>query len=115
MKKEGPNPAWLNKLMFAIEEKQRSDLARDLHDSVLQDMISLKHQSEMFLADFEKDKVCTNQIRQRLINMNEQMSAVIQTTRETCQEPEAAAVVRSRTCQSPFETGGAASGVLIDR
>ncbi|MDI5790494.1 histidine kinase [Bacillus licheniformis] len=36
--------------MFAIEEKQRSDLARDLHDSVLQDMISLKHQSEMFLA-----------------------------------------------------------------
>ncbi|KYC72432.1 hypothetical protein B4092_3562 [Bacillus licheniformis] len=86
VKKEGPNPAWLNKLMFAIEEKQRSDLARDLHDSVLQDMISLKHQSEMFLADFEKDKVCTNQIRQRLINMNEQMSAVIQTTRETCQE-----------------------------
>ncbi|UAY68807.1 ATP-binding protein [Bacillus paralicheniformis] len=86
VKKEGPNPAWLNKLMFAIEEKQRSDLARDLHDSVLQDMISLKHQSEMFLADFEKDKVCTNQIRQRLINMNEQMSTVIQTTRETCQE-----------------------------
>ena len=86
VKKEGPNPAWLNKLMFAIEEKQRSDLARDLHDSVLQDMISLKHQSEMFLANFEKDKVCTNQIRQRLINMNEQMSTVIQTTRETCQE-----------------------------
>ncbi|MFC1286041.1 ATP-binding protein [Bacillus paralicheniformis] len=86
VKKEGPNPAWLNKLMFAIEEKQRSDLARDLHDSVLQDMISLKHQSEMFVADFEKDKVCTNQIRQRLINMNEQMSTVIQTTRETCQE-----------------------------
>ncbi|MCF7616780.1 ATP-binding protein [Bacillus sonorensis] len=86
VKKEGPNPAWLNKLMFAIEEKQRSDLARDLHDSVLQDMISLKHQSEMFLADFEKDKVCTSQIQQRLINMNEQMSNVIQTTRETCQE-----------------------------
>ncbi|MFN2744079.1 MULTISPECIES: ATP-binding protein [Bacillus] len=86
VKQEGPNPAWLNKLMFAIEEKQRSDLARDLHDSVLQDMISLKHQGEMFLADFEKDKVCTNQIRQRLINMNEQMSTVIQTTRETCQE-----------------------------
>ncbi|WP_187444585.1 ATP-binding protein [Bacillus swezeyi] len=86
VKKEGPNPAWLNKLMFAIEEKQRSDLARDLHDSVLQDMISLKHQSEMFLADFEKDKVCTNQIRQRLINMNEHMSNVIQMTRETCQE-----------------------------
>ncbi|QAT67950.1 histidine kinase [Bacillus glycinifermentans] len=86
VKKEGPNPAWLNKLMFAIEEKQRSDLARDLHDSVLQDMISLKHQSEMFLADFEKDKVCTAEIEQRLVNMNEQMSNVIQMTRETCQE-----------------------------
>lgn len=86
VKKEGPNPAWLNKLMFAIEEKQRSDLARDLHDSVLQDMISLKHQSEMFLADFDKDKVCTTQIKQKLVNMNEQMSNVIQMTRETCQE-----------------------------
>ncbi|KMM57772.1 histidine kinase [Bacillus glycinifermentans] len=86
VKKEGPNPAWLNKLMFAIEEKQRSDLARDLHDSVLQDMISLKHQSEMFVADFEKDKVCTAEIEQRLVNMNEQMSNVIQMTRETCQE-----------------------------
>ncbi|MDA1476247.1 histidine kinase [Bacillus changyiensis] len=86
VKEEGTNPAWLNKLMFGIEEKQRSDLARDLHDSVLQDMISLKHKSEIFLAELQKDQVCINQIQQKLTSFNNQMSNVIQTTRETCQE-----------------------------
>ncbi|NPC93978.1 PDZ domain-containing protein [Bacillus sp. WMMC1349] len=86
VKEEGTNPAWLNKLMFGIEEKQRSDLARDLHDSVLQDMISLKHKSEIFLAELQKDQVCIKQIQQKLTSFNKQMSNVIQTTRETCQE-----------------------------
>ncbi|MDA7028053.1 histidine kinase [Bacillus sp. CLL-7-23] len=86
VKEEGTNPAWLNKLMFGIEEKQRSDLARDLHDSVLQDMISLKHKSEIFLAELQKDQVCIDQIQQKLTSFNKQMSNVIQTTRETCQE-----------------------------
>lgn len=101
--------------MFAIEEKQRSDLARDLHDSVLQDMISLKHQSEMFLADFEKDKACTNQIRQRLINMNEQMSAVIQTTRETCQELRPRLLYDLGLVKALSKLAAQRSGVLIDR
>ncbi|MGE6629908.1 histidine kinase [Bacillus sp. NPDC077027] len=85
LKQREANPAWLKKVMFAIEEKQRSDLARDLHDSVLQDLISLKRQSEMFLTNFKDDK-CPQAIEHALVDMNNQMSKVIQTTRETCHE-----------------------------
>ncbi|MER0465830.1 two-component system sensor histidine kinase ComP [Bacillus cabrialesii subsp. cabrialesii] len=87
LKQEGTNPIWLKKLMFAIEEKQRSGLARDLHDSVLQDLISLKRQCELFLADFKKDdNPCREDVQDKLVQMNEQMSDVISMTRETCHE-----------------------------
>ncbi|MBR0583895.1 histidine kinase [Bacillus altitudinis MN12] len=85
LKQREANPAWLKKVMFAMEEKQRSDLARDLHDSVLQDLISLKRQSEMFLTNFQNNQ-CPTSIENSLISWNEQMSKVIQTTRETCHE-----------------------------
>ncbi|AOY04749.1 two-component system sensor histidine kinase ComP [Bacillus subtilis] len=87
LKQEGTNPIWLKKLMFAIEEKQRSGLARDLHDSVLQDLISLKRQCELFLGDFKKDdNPCREEVQDKLVQMNEQMSDVISMTRETCHE-----------------------------
>ncbi|WP_139031548.1 sensor histidine kinase, partial [Bacillus atrophaeus] len=86
LKQQESNPVWLKKLMFAIEEKQRSDLARDLHDSVLQDLISLKRQCELFLADFKKEDPCKNEVQDKLVQMNQQMSDVILMTRETCHE-----------------------------
>ncbi len=86
LKQQGSNPVWLKKLMFTIEEKQRSDLARDLHDSVLQDLISLKRQCELFLADFKKEEPCQLEVQDKLHQMNEQMSDVILMTRETCHE-----------------------------
>ncbi|MGV6973139.1 histidine kinase [Bacillus halotolerans] len=87
IKQQESNPVWLKKLMYTIEEKQRSDLARDLHDSVLQDLISLKRQCELFLADFKKDDdPCREEVQDKLVQMNEQMSDVISMTRETCHE-----------------------------
>ncbi|MBD0407726.1 histidine kinase [Bacillus sp. 1021] len=86
LKQQGSNPVWLKKLMFTIEEKQRSDLARDLHDSVLQDLISLKRQCELFLADFKREEPCQLEVQDKLHQMNEQMSDVILMTRETCHE-----------------------------
>lgn len=87
LKREDANPVWLKKLMYTIEEKQRSDLARDLHDSVLQDLISLKRQCELFLAEFKKDDdPCREEVQDKLVQMNEQMSDVISMTRETCHE-----------------------------
>ncbi|MED4821419.1 histidine kinase [Bacillus atrophaeus] len=86
IKQQESNPVWLKKLMYTIEEKQRSDLARDLHDSVLQDLISLKRQCELFLADFKKEDPCKNEVQDKLVQMNQQMSDVILMTRETCHE-----------------------------
>jgi two-component system sensor histidine kinase ComP len=83
IKSEGSNPAWLTKVLFSIEEKQRSNLAKDLHDSVLQDLISLKRQSELALAELE---MAPTVFRDQLKDMNSSMTNIIKTTRETCQE-----------------------------
>ncbi|APH03858.1 histidine kinase [Bacillus weihaiensis] len=80
---EGQNPAWLTKLLFSIEEKQRSNLAKDLHDSVLQDLVSLKRQTEMALAEVDID---SDKLKSQLQEMNTNMTKIIKTTRETCQE-----------------------------
>lgn len=83
IKSEGSNPAWLTKVLFSIEEKQRSNLAKDLHDSVLQDLISLKRQCELALAELQAaPTVFTDQLQ----DMNSSMTNIIKTTRETCQE-----------------------------
>ncbi|WP_368657599.1 histidine kinase [Metabacillus halosaccharovorans] len=78
---EGENPGWLTKLLFSIEEKQRSNLAKDLHDSVLQDLVSLKRQCELALAEANDEG-----LKSQLQNMNSSMTRIIKTTRETCQE-----------------------------
>ncbi|MGG3803234.1 histidine kinase [Metabacillus fastidiosus] len=83
IEKEGTNPSWLTKLLFSLEEKQRSNLAKDLHDSVLQDLVSLKRQCECALAAQEDIPLA---ITQRLEEMNSKMTDIIKTTRETCQE-----------------------------
>lgn len=80
---EGHNPGWLTKLLFSIEEKQRSNLAKDLHDSVLQDLVSLKRQCELALVEVDTD---SSQLKKKLQEMNSSMTKIIKTTRETCQE-----------------------------
>jgi two-component system sensor histidine kinase ComP len=80
---EGQNPAWLSKLLFSIEEKQRSNLAKDLHDSVLQDLVSLKRQCELALSEVNAE---SPQLKKQLKEMNSSMTKIIKTTRETCQE-----------------------------
>lgn len=80
---EGQNPGWLTKLLFSIEEKQRSNLAKDLHDSVLQDLVSLKRQCEMALSEVDMD---SDKLKNQLQAMNSNMTKIIKTTRETCQE-----------------------------
>ncbi|MDQ0229777.1 histidine kinase [Metabacillus malikii] len=84
VKMEGQSPEWLSKLLFSIEEKQRSNLAKDLHDSVLQDLVSLKRQCELAIADINQDD--SQQLKEQLQQMNYNMTKIIKTTRETCQE-----------------------------
>ncbi|MFC0270996.1 histidine kinase [Metabacillus herbersteinensis] len=83
IEREGTNPAWLTKLLFSIEEKQRSNLAKDLHDSVLQDLVSLKRQCELALTELDS---APYELKEQLHEMNSNMTKIIKTTRETCQE-----------------------------
>jgi len=78
---EEGKPDWLNKILFSIEEKQRSHLAKEIHDSVLQDLVSLKRQCE--LAMLEED---AEVLKKQLQSINSSMTKVIKETRETCQE-----------------------------
>ncbi|WP_121663281.1 histidine kinase [Metabacillus litoralis] len=78
---EEGKPDWLNKILFSIEEKQRSHLAKEIHDSVLQDLVSLKRQCELAMLEEDADV-----LKKQLQSINSSMTKVIKETRETCQE-----------------------------
>lgn len=83
VEEKGKNATWLNRVIYQLEEKQRSLLAKDLHDSVLQDLLSIKRKIEM--NGYTNDKLPDeNSVSQKLIL--EDMNRVIITTRETCHE-----------------------------
>ncbi|MFD2214899.1 ATP-binding protein [Metabacillus endolithicus] len=81
--KEESNPIWLNRVLYKLEEKQRSEVAKDLHDSVLQDLLS-------FQKNFERASewyISGNDVSIDEINkMMNHITKVIKTTRETCYE-----------------------------
>ncbi|MBD1382594.1 histidine kinase [Metabacillus arenae] len=80
---EGNNPTWLSRVMYSIEEKQRSNLAKDLHDSVLQDLISLKRQLEVAAIEMESSP---DKSINYMKDVQDNLIKVIATTRETCNE-----------------------------
>lgn len=79
LESEGKSPPWFNKVLFSLEEKQRSALAQDLHDSVLQEMISLNRKAEIALDSPDKSM-------EILKNIQSGLQQAIQITRETCNE-----------------------------
>ncbi len=72
--------------MFTIEESDVRIWPVICMIQSLQDLISLKRQCELFLADFKKEEPCQLEVQDKLHQMNEQMSDVILMTRETCHE-----------------------------
>lgn len=44
-------PMWLSKLLFNLSEKERANLASDIHDGVLQDQIRLSRKLEVYYKD----------------------------------------------------------------
>lgn len=44
-------PIWLSKLLFNLSEKERTNLASDIHDGVLQDQIRLSRKLEEYHKD----------------------------------------------------------------
>lgn len=74
-------PPWLSRLLFALSEKERANLASDLHDSVLQDQLQ-------FLREIEqvRQKTMDTQMKGHLSTMQERMLDNIHLVRETCNE-----------------------------
>ncbi|HFJ9331203.1 TPA: ATP-binding protein [Bacillus paranthracis] len=72
-------PMWLARLMFKLSEKERTNLASDIHDGVLQDQIRLSRKFEGYntcVQDEEMKKIL-NEIQDELLDH-------IYTIRETC-------------------------------
>ncbi|WNV20642.1 ATP-binding protein [Bacillus sp. SI2] len=72
-------PMWLARLMFKLSEKERTNLASDIHDGVLQDQIRLSRKFESYKARVqdEETKKILNEIEDELLDH-------IYTIRETC-------------------------------
>lgn len=72
-------PMWLARLMFKLSEKERTNLASDIHDGVLQDQIRLSRKFESYKAHVqdEETKKILNEIEDELLDH-------IYTIRETC-------------------------------
>ncbi|WP_243387959.1 histidine kinase [Bacillus kexueae] len=83
LKQEGKSPVWYNRVIYSLEEKQRSMLARDLHDSVLQDLISIKQKCEVSL---QHDEDCPKTLQEQMKEIHEGLNNAILMTRETCNE-----------------------------
>jgi len=78
---EGDYPNWLSRLMFAISEKERTNLSIDLHDSVLQDQLQLLREVEKIT-----EQVADHSVKNDLFNLKERMLDNIHLVRETCNE-----------------------------
>lgn len=83
LKNDGKSPVWYNRVLYQLEEKQRSTLAKDLHDSVLQDLISIKRKCEVALEDYRKNP---SQAEHHLRDIYDKLNNAILMTRETCNE-----------------------------
>jgi two-component system, NarL family, sensor histidine kinase ComP len=57
-------PQWILRLMFTLSEKQRMELSSDLHDTVLQDQMSLFRNMEIILKEHQFDKEIDHQLNE---------------------------------------------------
>jgi two-component system, NarL family, sensor histidine kinase ComP len=72
---------WLVKLLFRLSEKERSILAADLHDTVLQELLIIKRNVEMLYSSQPNDKMADE-----IKRIEESIMDAIYLTRETCNE-----------------------------
>ncbi|UOB79043.1 histidine kinase [Bacillus sp. ZJS3] len=73
------NSIWFSRLQFKIAEKERSNLARDIHDGVLQDQLRLSKKIELY-----KEKYRDKEITHIFNKLNEELLDNIYIIRETC-------------------------------
>ncbi|PAD70629.1 hypothetical protein CHH83_02165 [Bacillus sp. 7586-K] len=81
---EDNKPEWLSKMLVKLEEKQRSELAKDLHDLVLQDLIGIKITIENLYTRSKDMKM--KEIDKEVYDIVDNISNTIDVTRKTCNE-----------------------------
>lgn len=72
-------PTWLAKLMFKLAEKERANLASDIHDGVLQDQIRLVRKLDTY-----DDQINDDGMKQIILKIKEELLDHIYMIRETC-------------------------------
>lgn len=73
-------PSWIKKLLWFKVENEKFQLAQDLHDTILQENISIARQLEFFISDTKQ------QIKsKRLVDIHFQMLNSIQQLRSYCE------------------------------
>lgn len=72
-------PMWLSKLLFKLSEKERANLASDIHDGVLQDQIRLSRKFESY-----HKRIQDEEMKNVLDEIQDELLDHIYTIRETC-------------------------------
>ncbi|MGH1298661.1 sensor histidine kinase [Bacillus pretiosus] len=72
-------PMWLAKLLFKLSEKERANLASDIHDGVLQDQLRLSRKFESY-----NKRIKDEEMKSVLHEIQEELLDHIYTIRETC-------------------------------
>jgi two-component system, NarL family, sensor histidine kinase ComP len=57
-------PQWILRLLFNLSEKQRLELSSDLHDTVLQNQLSLYRHLQAILKEYEFEKEMDDQLKE---------------------------------------------------
>jgi len=80
--KKVERPQWIIKLLFHLSEKQRMELSSDLHDTVLQDQMSLLKRLETMV----KDKQIDDELALQLKGILQGLTDTIHQIQVTCHE-----------------------------
>jgi two-component system sensor histidine kinase ComP len=75
-------PAWILRLLFSLSEKERRNLAADLHDSALQEQILWYRR----LEELSNDSRLSGDLLEEVVRIKEGLLDVIHEIRETCNE-----------------------------
>jgi two-component system, NarL family, sensor histidine kinase ComP len=75
-------PQWVLRMMFQLQEQQRLTLSSDLHDTVLQDQISLYRKMKSLLHRCEIER----EVKAKLIDIEQGLLDIVHDIRMTCNE-----------------------------
>ncbi|TDQ36104.1 sensor histidine kinase [Aureibacillus halotolerans] len=83
------HPSWLSKMLFTISERERSRLAKDLHDTILQEQLFLYRKLDTLRNELYKEsksQLDDSVIKKEMNTLKEHVLDSVHLIRETCNE-----------------------------